>query len=507
MKQNKVTKLLALVILAALVCSVMAIFAGCGPKLEEVPAKDASCEYDGNILYYKNTKTGKLYSDAEGTKEISQEDTVIPATGHSYSDKWSADATNHWHQATCEHTDKIKDRAEHTFPNQKDIKDGTGLECLKCTVCDYERGVEDAYQMYIVGNISSHPTTKWDSLFAKKADIADNCIKLTYKPEDKSFSAEVLLNPRDEFGVYNIVAQQMYPGNAAQGTTGALRVEARGVYVVTWKIGTTKPTVELHEHQYTVYGKNGSQHWLECVGGDSIKEGSYAPHDNGPGVKCDTCGFDPATCTHPQGFKFMYATYDEDNPIPTPVAEGGTLVKVCPDCYKTEDVAYNKGIQNQKPEITTTDELYYIVGNNRFNFTITEAGTYTLTIENVSHGEPTPDSTSTRMLRGLTIDYSKYGVLASESQCLWFNTYEDTNGWSTTKTDMVQQWQSKIKINGSSDYAPAITELNSIEITVTDEDLTNAGGNIYVTVWIAIGSSFSATNNNAACLAKLTCTK
>ncbi len=46
---------------------------------------------------------------------------------HTYSDKWSSDASNHWHAATCEHKDEVKDKAGHTFG-----EDG------KCTVCGYE---------------------------------------------------------------------------------------------------------------------------------------------------------------------------------------------------------------------------------------------------------------------------------------------------------------------------------------------------------------------------------
>ncbi len=47
---------------------------------------------------------------------------------HIYSEEWSKDATYHWHAATCEHKDKVKDKAEHSF--------GGGL---KCSVCNYEK--------------------------------------------------------------------------------------------------------------------------------------------------------------------------------------------------------------------------------------------------------------------------------------------------------------------------------------------------------------------------------
>lgn len=40
--------------------------------------------------------------------------------GHSFASTWSHDETNHWHAATCEHTDEKKDLAPHTFTVAED---------------------------------------------------------------------------------------------------------------------------------------------------------------------------------------------------------------------------------------------------------------------------------------------------------------------------------------------------------------------------------------------------
>ena len=34
---------------------------------------------------------------------------------HSFSKEWTSDETSHWHAATCEHTEEVSDKAEHTF--------------------------------------------------------------------------------------------------------------------------------------------------------------------------------------------------------------------------------------------------------------------------------------------------------------------------------------------------------------------------------------------------------
>ena len=53
--------------------------------------------------------------------------TVNEAHTHTYAEEWSFDATNHWHAATCEHTDERADVAAHA-DNNKDHK---------CDVCGY----------------------------------------------------------------------------------------------------------------------------------------------------------------------------------------------------------------------------------------------------------------------------------------------------------------------------------------------------------------------------------
>lgn len=48
------------------------------------------------------------------------------AHSHTYSNEWSHDQNKHWHAATCEHKDLVKDEEEHVFDRN-----------MKCTVCNY----------------------------------------------------------------------------------------------------------------------------------------------------------------------------------------------------------------------------------------------------------------------------------------------------------------------------------------------------------------------------------
>ena len=51
---------------------------------EEIKAKEPTCTEAGNIAHYACSACGKLYTDQEGTKEVSAEAVVLPAKGHSF---------------------------------------------------------------------------------------------------------------------------------------------------------------------------------------------------------------------------------------------------------------------------------------------------------------------------------------------------------------------------------------------------------------------------------------
>lgn len=53
--------------------------------LQKVPAVEATCTEAGNIEYWSCENCGKFFRDSEGTQEISQEETVVAAKGHSWS--------------------------------------------------------------------------------------------------------------------------------------------------------------------------------------------------------------------------------------------------------------------------------------------------------------------------------------------------------------------------------------------------------------------------------------
>ena len=65
-----------------------------------------------------------------------------PAHEHAFATEWTSNETHHWHAATCGHTDQVKDKAEHDFPETwtevtAATEEEDGLEERFCSVCEY----------------------------------------------------------------------------------------------------------------------------------------------------------------------------------------------------------------------------------------------------------------------------------------------------------------------------------------------------------------------------------
>ncbi len=117
-----------------------------GHSLSAVAAKAATCTATGNIAYYRCSVCGKLFSDAKGETEITQEATVTPMIPHKYED-WSSDETNHWHECVYGCGTKT-DEHEHEFGNWSINEDG--LWTRTCSICGYVYETEHVHELETV---------------------------------------------------------------------------------------------------------------------------------------------------------------------------------------------------------------------------------------------------------------------------------------------------------------------------------------------------------------------
>lgn len=72
---------------------------------------------------------------------------------HAYATEWSNDATNHWHAATCEHTDLKKDEAAHDFGEGVTEGDVTTYTCKVCGFKKTETVTPPPARTYLCGRM------------------------------------------------------------------------------------------------------------------------------------------------------------------------------------------------------------------------------------------------------------------------------------------------------------------------------------------------------------------
>ncbi|MCM1227222.1 MAG: dockerin type I repeat-containing protein [Clostridium sp.] len=144
-----------------------------------VDMKAPTCTKTGNIEYWKCKDCGTYFSDSECKTEIAFEDTVISATGHSFTNYVSdenatctKDGTKTAKCDNCDETDTVIDEKSatgHSFTNYVSdenatcIKDGT--KTAKCDNCDETDTITDE------GTAKGHSFTNYVS------DVNATCIK------------------------------------------------------------------------------------------------------------------------------------------------------------------------------------------------------------------------------------------------------------------------------------------------------------------------------------------
>ncbi|MCM1335718.1 MAG: leucine-rich repeat domain-containing protein [Bacteroides sp.] len=98
------------------------------PTLEQEGVKTYSCAVCGVVLR---------------TEPI---DKLTPEHTHTFATAWTSDDTNHWHAATCEHTEEVSDKAAHTWNDGVISKFPTetekGLKLYTCTTCQKTKSEE-----------------------------------------------------------------------------------------------------------------------------------------------------------------------------------------------------------------------------------------------------------------------------------------------------------------------------------------------------------------------------
>lgn len=117
---------------------------------------------------------------------------VAPTHAHQYSNQWTSDATNHWHECEC---GEKSDLSAHQFQwviDWEATTTATGRKHQECTICGYQTApVTIPKKSAPTVTVKDSTVTVSNKSQTTKLDVkADKDAKLTYKSDNKSVKVE-----------------------------------------------------------------------------------------------------------------------------------------------------------------------------------------------------------------------------------------------------------------------------------------------------------------------------
>ncbi len=111
-----------------------------GHSTKHYQKQAATCTKDGSIEYWYCSGCDKYFSDSTYDTEVDDDELVIEATGHSFSEEWTYDSRDHWH--VCSNGCSVVDGSEiHQYGDWSfDIE--ANQRSRTCTECGYVQ-IED----------------------------------------------------------------------------------------------------------------------------------------------------------------------------------------------------------------------------------------------------------------------------------------------------------------------------------------------------------------------------
>lgn len=131
----------------------------------------ASCEHTDLIsgLEAHNFSDDNVCNDCGYTKPTP----VVPHE-HSFTSAWSKDETNHWHAATCEHTTLVSGLAAHNYGDDN-----------VCDDCHYEKPAPAHVHTYDLEHWETTSTHHWHTSTCEHTGLASNLGEHTYNNDGK----------------------------------------------------------------------------------------------------------------------------------------------------------------------------------------------------------------------------------------------------------------------------------------------------------------------------------
>lgn len=223
--------------------------------------RNATCTTDG-------TKTAICDICKTATDEIID---VGTAKGHSYSDEWDRDETNHWHNSVCGHIGETSNKDIHNWNDWVVTLEPTcqteGSKYHICTICEYK-----ATEIIPIDPDAHSAEIEWicdESTHWHKCAVAGCDIKLDVGEHD--WNDGVITKQATE----TIEGEKTYTCDICNET----KVETLG------KLD--------HVHRFaSEYTLDDNYHWFAAICGHTSEVSQKEEHEYGDDNCCDVCGYE-----------------------------------------------------------------------------------------------------------------------------------------------------------------------------------------------------------------------
>lgn len=280
--------------------------------LKEVPGQEATHETGGVLAHYVCETCGKLFLDAEGSKETTCEDVIQSAKGHAYGD-YTWDTTDHWKLCSC---GQIAEKGVHEWADrvqdqylQSEATCASGAIYVKsCKVC----GAASA-QTFQYGDPLAHT-------LSRKGEASATCEQNGYTGDlycsvcGYKILGEVI--PRTGHSLIKV------PGREPSHEKAGIRAHEQCSVC-----GRTFPetiTLPATGHAFEDYQTDANEHWKTCSCGEVDEKGEHTfslwsvvtkPTETKAGKKTRTC----TICDYTESFELP--AYGRPNAVSRPETE------------------------------------------------------------------------------------------------------------------------------------------------------------------------------------------
>lgn len=241
---------------------------------------------------------------------------------HTFSTTWTIDETSHWHEATCEHTEKTSGKEEHSFGEWSVVKAASvseeGLKQKSCKICEY------IIDEPIAKLVADRTETTYDSHDGHKIVteyLNDKRIKTTHfsktDKEDHIFEYDSSTGMLIKYVVYNLDGL----------------VDSYTIYEYDSSTNRRK--------KHTLYNSDGSVNLIyeyDIITGNRAKETYYTPD----GLVNYICEYNSST-----GYMIKYTKYNPDESV-------FLLYQTTNGNYVIKFDTYSNGLLKYADEYSTT---------------------------------------------------------------------------------------------------------------------------------------------------------